>query len=39
VEATNRVCEPEVTTVTFNGNSKVKRVRQASRRPPVLAAS
>jgi len=39
VEATNRICEPEITAVTFNGNGKVKRVRQPSRRPPVLAAS
>jgi UDP-galactopyranose mutase len=39
VEATNRTCETEITTVTFNGNSKVKRVRPPSRRPPVLAAS
>jgi hypothetical protein len=38
-EATNQVCEPPLTTVTFNGNGKVKRVRQPSRRPPVLAAS
>lgn len=39
VEATNRIFEPELTTVTFNGNSKMKRVRPSSRRPPVLAAS
>jgi UDP-galactopyranose mutase len=38
-EATNQVCEPPITAVTFNGNGKVKRVRPPSRRPPVLAAS
>jgi UDP-galactopyranose mutase len=39
VEATNQVCEPEMTTVTFNGNGKVKRARPASRRPSVLTAT
>jgi UDP-galactopyranose mutase len=47
VEATNRVCEPVIATVTFNGNGngngnghgKVKRTRTASRRTPVLTAS
>jgi UDP-galactopyranose mutase len=38
-EATNQVCELPITTVTFNGNGKVKRARPASRRPPVLTAS
>jgi len=38
-EATNQVCEPEITTVTFNGNGKAKRARTPSRRPPVLTAS
>jgi UDP-galactopyranose mutase len=38
-EATNQICEPELTTVTFNGNGKVKRARPISRRPPVLTAS
>src|SRR6266496_2800375 len=40
VEATNRVCEPVIATVTFNGNGnghgKAKRARTASRRAPVL---
>jgi UDP-galactopyranose mutase len=42
VEATNLVCEPVITTVTFpgNGNGKGKRQRSVpSRRPPVLTAS
>jgi len=39
VEATNQICEAELTTVTFNGNGKVKRARPISRRPPVLTAS
>jgi len=39
VEATSQICEPELTTVTFNANSKVKRARPISRRPPVLTAS
>ena len=38
-EATNQVCEPEITTVTFNGNGKVKRARAGARRPPVLTTS
>jgi UDP-galactopyranose mutase len=38
-EATNQVCEPELTTVTFNGNGKVKRARPPARRPSVLTAS
>jgi UDP-galactopyranose mutase len=38
-EATNLICEPAITTVTFNGNGKVKRARSASRRPPVLTPS
>lgn len=38
-EATNQICEPELTTVTFNENGKVKRARPISRRPPVLTAS
>jgi UDP-galactopyranose mutase len=39
VEATNQVCEPDITTVTFNGNGKVKRARPTSRRPSVLTAT
>jgi UDP-galactopyranose mutase len=38
-EATNQVCEPQFTTVTLNGNRKMKRTRPLSRRPPVLTAS
>jgi UDP-galactopyranose mutase len=39
MEATNLVCEPPITAVTFNGNGKVKRVRQPSRRPAELTPS
>lgn len=42
VDATNLVCEPVITTVTFpgNGNGKPKRSRPVSpRRPPVLTVS
>jgi UDP-galactopyranose mutase len=38
-DATNRVCELEPTTVTFNGNGKAKRTRALSRLPPVLTPS
>ena len=38
-EATNLVCEPQITTVTFNGNGKVKRARSPSRRAPELTPS
>jgi UDP-galactopyranose mutase len=38
-EATNLVCEPAITTVTFNGNGKVKRVRPPARRPAELTPS
>jgi UDP-galactopyranose mutase len=38
-DATNQVCEPQLTTVTFNGNGKAKRTRPLSQRPPVLTAS
>src|SRR5436190_14297965 len=38
-EATNLVCEPTITTVTFNGNGKVKRARPPSRRPAELTPS
>ena len=42
LEATNLVCEPVITSVTFpeNGNGKAKRQRSVPpRRPPVLTAS
>lgn len=40
VEATNLVCEPVITTVTFPGNSKGKRQRSAPpRRTPVLTTA
>jgi UDP-galactopyranose mutase len=40
VEATDQVCEPVISTVTFNGNGKAaKRPRAAARRTPVLTAS
>lgn len=47
VEATNRIVEPVIATVSFNGNGngngnghvKVKRPRTGSRRTPVLTAS
>jgi UDP-galactopyranose mutase len=38
-EATDLVCEPQITTATFNGNGKVKRARPSSRRSPMLTAS
>jgi UDP-galactopyranose mutase len=38
-EATDLVSEPQITTVTFNGNGKAKRTRPASRRAPVLTPS
>jgi UDP-galactopyranose mutase len=38
-EATNLVCEPPITAVTFDGNGKVKRVRPPSRRAPELTPS
>jgi UDP-galactopyranose mutase len=38
-DATNRVSEPELTRVTFNGNGKVKRARPPTRRTPVLTTS
>src|SRR5262249_9083562 len=40
-EATNLICEPRITAVTFNGPGKTRRARKvsASRRRPVLSIS